>query len=104
MGKALGWLVAIAAVVAALAVGGRTYAAREMSSRAVTPKALGSATPATADLPYARLAFEAGDRTLIGWWVRAPTDSGTPAPAVPFLQGNRSAIPDYADLRTFSYR
>lgn len=104
MGKALGWIVAIAAVAAAIAVGGRAYAAREMSSRAVTPKALGSATPATADLPYARLAFEAGDRTLIGWWVRAPTDSGKPAPAVLFLHGNRSSISDYVDLQKFFYR
>jgi pimeloyl-ACP methyl ester carboxylesterase len=104
MGKALAWIVAIAAVMAAIAVGGRAYAAREMSSRAVTPKSLGAATPATADLPYARLAFEAADRTLIGWWVRAPTDSGRPAPAVLFLHGNRSSISDYVDLQKFFYR
>ena len=104
MQKALVWFLAIAIALAAIGVGGRAYAAREMSSRAVTPKALGSATPATADLPFSRIAVEAGDRTLIAWWVRASVDSGQVAPAILFLHGNRSAISDYVDLQKFFYR
>lgn len=104
MQKAAVWILAIAIALAAFGVGGRAYAAREMSSRAVTPKALGAATPATADLPFSRIAVEADDRTLIAWWVRASVDSGQVAPAVLFLHGNRSSISDYVDLQKFFYR
>ena len=102
--KALAWILAIVVALAAIGWGGRVYTARAMSSRAVTPKALGAATPATADLPFSRIAVEAGDRTLIAWWVRASVDSGQVAPAILFLHGNRSAISDYVDLQKFFYR
>jgi hypothetical protein len=48
--------------------------------------------------------MQAGDRTLIGWWVRARADSGTVPPAVLFLHGNRSSISDYIPLQKFLYR
>ena len=68
--KALTWLLAIGVALAAAAFGARTYAGRAMSSRAVTPKAMGSALP-DSTIPFARVAIPSGDRTLIGWWVRA---------------------------------
>jgi pimeloyl-ACP methyl ester carboxylesterase len=104
MGKALAWILAIAVLVAAAALGGRAYATRVMSARAVSPKALGSTTPATVDLPFSRVAVETGDRTLLAWWVRAKADSGKVAPAVLFLHGNRSSISDYVALQQFLYR
>jgi len=104
MSKALFWIVVIVAALAGLGYVGRAYATRVMSSRAVTPKTLGSATPATAGLPFSRVAVETGDRTLIGWWVRARADSGKTAPAVLFLHGNRSSISDYVDFQKFLYR
>src|SRR2546423_13218737 len=99
MPKAL--VIAVAAIVAVVAVGfgGRAYANRAMYTRAMTPKTLGSATPANAGLPFARVAVENGDRTLIGWWVRARADSGRVPPAVLFLHGNRSSISDYIALQ-----
>jgi uncharacterized protein len=104
MAKALGiTLVALLAIVA-LAFGGRAYATRAMLNRAVTPKPLAAATPASAGLPFSRVAVENGDRTLIGWWVRARADSGKVAPAVLFLHGNRSSISDYIPLQRFLYR
>ncbi|TMG78924.1 MAG: lysophospholipase [Betaproteobacteria bacterium] len=101
---------AFAAIVIALAalaeVGylGRVYATHAMARRAMTPKALGANTPANAGLPFSRVAVEAGDRTLIGWWVRARADSGKVPPAVMFLHGNRSSISDYVNLQRFLYR
>ncbi|MEX2152585.1 MAG: alpha/beta hydrolase [Gemmatimonadaceae bacterium] len=104
MAKALGIGIAVVALIAALGFGARFYANRAMSSRAVTPKTLGSTTPASVGLPFSRVAVEAGDRTLIGWWVRARADSGRVAPAVLFLHGNRSSISDYVELQRFLYR
>src|SRR5688500_8124065 len=104
MGKTLGIAFAVVLLIAALGLGARAYANRAMSSRAVTPKTLGSTTPASAGLPFSRVAVEAGDRTLIGWWVRARADSGKVAPAVLFLHGNRSSISDYVELQKFFYR
>ena len=103
--KALGWVVGILVVLGAAAWGGRVYATRAMDARALTPKALGAASPADAKLPFSRVAVPSGGRTLIGWWVRAPgTDSGRAAPAVLFLHGNRSAISDYVTLQGFLHR
>lgn len=102
--KAVAWVLAIALVVAAAALGGRAYASRVMSTRAVSPKALGTTTPAAVDLPFSRIPIETGDRTLLAWWVRARADSGKVAPAVLFLHGNRSAISDYVPLQNFLYR
>ena len=101
-----GLVVAAAAVVAiiALGFGGREYANRAMSTRALTPKTLGSATPASAGIPFSRVAVETGDRTLIGWWVRARADSGRTPPAVLFLHGTRSSISDYIGLQKFLYK
>jgi uncharacterized protein len=104
MPRAAVWILAVAIALAAVGMGGRAYASRAMSSRAVTPKAMGTATPDSAELPYARLAFESDDRTLIGWWVRAPADSGRLAPALLFLHGNRSSLSDYVALQKFLYR
>lgn len=104
MAKALIWTIGILAALGALAFGARKYAARLMVDRAVTPKILGSASPANVGVPFARVAMDAGDRTLIGWWVRARADSGRVAPAVLFLHGNRSAISDYVELQRFFYR
>ena len=101
--KALTWLLAIGVALAAAAFGARTYAGRAMSSRAVTPKAMGSALP-DSTIPFARVAIPSGDRTLIGWWVRADADSGTQAPSVLFLHGNRSAISDYVGLVKMFHR
>lgn len=80
------------------------YATKSMQNRAVSTKALGTATPATAGVPFSRVAVEEGDRTLIGWWVRARADSGKTAPALLFLHGNRSSISDYVDFQKFLYR
>jgi alpha-beta hydrolase superfamily lysophospholipase len=104
MGKALGWTIGLVLALGLLAFGGRAFATRAMSQRAVTPKTLGSATPASVGVPFSRMAVESGDRTLIGWWVRARADSGKVAPAVLFLHGNRSSISDYTTLQRFLYR
>lgn len=104
MSRALGWIVVVLLVLAGAAFGARAYASRLMSQRALTPKTLGAATPASVGVPFSRIAIESGDRTLIGWWVKAPTDSGKTAPAVLFLHGNRSSISDYPVLQRFLYR
>jgi fermentation-respiration switch protein FrsA (DUF1100 family) len=91
-------------VLVGLGFGGRMYATKAMQNRAVSPKALGTATPATAGVPFSRVAVEEGDRTLIGWWVRARADSGKTAPALLFLHGNHSSISDYVDFQKFLYR
>src|SRR5258705_4050879 len=104
MNRAFGIFVALVFAVAGLGFGGRAYAHRAMSTRAVTPKSLGSTTPATEGIPFSRVAVEAGDRTLIGWWVRARADSGQTPPALLFLHGNRSSISDYVALQKFLYR
>jgi hypothetical protein len=101
--KPLTWILGIGVALAAAAFGARTYAGRVMSSRAVTPKAMGSALPDTS-IGFSRVAIPSGDRTLIGWWVRAPGDSAQPAPSVLFLHGNRSAISDYVGLLRFFHR
>jgi uncharacterized protein len=104
MPKAL--IVAVASLVAivALAFGGRAYANHAMATRSVTPKPLGAETPASVGVPFSRVAVETGDRTLIGWWVRARADSGRMPPALLFLHGNRSSISDYVALQKFLYR
>ncbi len=104
MPKALLWTIAILAALVGLGFVGRGYATRAMSDRAVSPRTLGSATPANVGLPFSRIAVETGDRTLIGWWVRARADSGKTAPAVLFLHGNQSSISDYVALQRFFYR
>ena len=104
MGKIIAWMVVVLVVVGAGAYGAREYASRVMNTRALSPRTLGSATPADAQLPFTRVAMESGDRTLIGWWVRARADSGRVAPAVLFLHGNRSSISDYVGLQRFLYR
>ena len=102
--KAIVWIVLIIVLLGALAAGGRWYSTRLMDERSMTPAALGAATPAADSIPFTRLAVSSGDRTLIGWWVRAGTDSATPAPAVLFLHGNRSTISDYVPLIGFLRR
>ena len=102
--KAMGWVVVTLLVIAAVAFGARSYATRLMSQRALTPKTLGAATPASVGLPFSRVAIESGDRTLVGWWVKAPSDPGRTSPAVLFLHGNRSSISDYPGLQRFLYR
>ena len=104
MSRALGWIVVVLLVLAGAAYGARAYASRLMSHRALTPKTLGAATPASVGVPFSRVAIESGDRTLIAWWVKAPADSGKTAPAVLFLHGNRSSISDYPVLQRFLYR
>lgn len=104
MGKVVTWIVVILVVLGAGAWGAREYATRVMNDRALTPKTLGNATPADAQLPFSRAVMESGDRTLIGWWVRARADSGRVAPALLFLHGNRSSISDYVELQRFFYR
>jgi pimeloyl-ACP methyl ester carboxylesterase len=104
MGKAFGIFLVIVIATAGLAYGARVYATHAMSNRAVTPKPLGSTTPASAGLPFSRVAIESRNRTLIGWWVRARADSGNVAPAVLFLHGNRSSISDYISLQKFLYK
>ena len=104
MAKVLTWIVVVLVVLAAGAYGAREYATRVMDRRALSPKTLGSTTPADVQLPFTRVAMESGDRTLIGWWVRARADSGRVAPALLFLHGNRSSISDYVGLQRFLYR
>ena len=104
MTKALLWIVGLLVVLAALAYGGRVYAGRMMTSRALTAKTLGATTPANVGIPFSRVAVESGDRTLIGWWVRARADSGKPAPALLFFHPNNSSISDYVSLQRFFYR
>jgi fermentation-respiration switch protein FrsA (DUF1100 family) len=104
MGKVITWIVVLLVVLGAGAYGAREFASRAMNTRALSPKTLGPTTPADAQLPFTRVAMESGDRTLIGWWVRARADSGRVAPAVLFLHGNRSSISDYVGLQRFFYR
>jgi len=104
MNKGIGIALVVVVAIVALGFGGRAYANRAMFTRAMTPKALGTATPAAVGVPFSRIAVESGDRTLIGWWVRARADSGKPAPALLFLHGNRSAISDYVPLQKFLYK
>jgi len=104
MSKALRVAFVVIVAIVALGFGGRAYANRAMSTKAMTPKTLGSSTPANAGIPFSRVAVQNGDRTLIGWWVRARADSGKTPPAILFLHGNRSAISDYVDLQKFFYR
>jgi len=104
MSKALTAVLIGLLVIVGLGFAGRAYATRAMSSKAVTPKTLGAATPASAGIPFSRVAVEQGDRTLIGWWVRARADSGKTPPALLFLHGNRSSISDYVEFQKFLYR
>lgn len=104
MGKFVTWMVIALVVLGAGAYGARKYASRMMNRRALTPETLGSTTPADVQLPFTRVAMESGERTLIGWWVRARADSGRVAPALLFLHGNRSSIADYVGLQRFLYR
>ena len=104
MNKALLWILGVLLVLAAAAWGGREYATGLMHRRAVTPQPMGAADPGSANLPYARVAFPSGDRTLIGWWVRAPADSTVVPPALLFFHGNSSALSDYVSLQRFLYR
>jgi predicted alpha/beta hydrolase family esterase len=104
MPKALIWVVGGLVAVALLGVGGHWYAGRLMSQRALTPKALGNATPASVQIPFTRVSVPSGDRTLIGFWVKAPPEGTTPAPAVLFLHGNSSTISDYVGLQRLLYR
>jgi hypothetical protein len=104
MNKAIGIIVAVVIAIVALGFGGRAYANHAMSTRSVTPKPLGTETPASVGVPFSRVAVETGDRTLIGWWVRARADSGRVPPALLFLHGNRSSISDYVALQKFLYR
>ncbi len=98
------WVVSALVALLLLGFGGYMYAGRLMSQRAMSPEALGSATPASVKLPFTRIAVQNGDRTLIGWWVKAPPQGTTPAPAVLFLHGNSSTISDYVTLQHFFYR
>ncbi|HYC50289.1 MAG TPA: alpha/beta fold hydrolase [Gemmatimonadaceae bacterium] len=104
MNKVFLWIVAVLVVLAGAAYGGRIYAKRTMTTRALTPGTLGATTPANVGVPFSRVAITSGERTLIGWLVRAPADSGTSAPALLFLHGNNSAISDYVNLQRFLYR
>lgn len=104
MPKPLLWTIVALVVLAGVGFGGRMYATKAMQSRAVTPKALGTATPADVGIPFSRVAIERGDRTLIGWWVRAQSDAGATAPALLFFHGNRSALSDYIGFQRFLYR
>ena len=101
MGKALAWVVGVLVLLAALGVGGRWYATGYMHRNAITPKALGAATPESERIPFSRVAFQSGERTLIGFWVRAAGDSMRTAPALLFFHGNNSAISDYVALQRF---
>jgi hypothetical protein len=104
MSKALGITVAALVVLVGLGFGGRAYASRAMSTRALTPKSLGAKTPAVAGLPYSRVVVASGDRTIVGWWVRANADSGKVAPAVLLLHGNHASISDFISFQSFLYR
>lgn len=101
MRKTLGWTLLIVGLLAAAGFGARVYSVRFMDARALTPKPLGAATPATDSLPFSRVAIPSGERTLIGWWVRATEPA---APAILFLHGNASAISDYVPLLRFFHR
>src|SRR5688572_25280973 len=101
MPKPLLWIIIAVVVLVGLGFGGRLYATKAMQNRAVSTKPLGTATPSAAGIPFSRVAIEEGDRTLIGWWVRARADSGKTAPALLFFHGNRSAISDYVDFQRF---
>ena len=98
------WSASAALAVLLIAFGGRAYATRVMSQRALSPKSLASTTPATVGLPFARVSIASGDRTLIGWWVRAGGDSGKAAPAVLFLHGNAATIADHVALQRLWFR
>jgi hypothetical protein len=104
MPKPILWVVGAVLALVLLVFGGRMYATRLMSQRALTPKPLGNATPAAVAIPFVRIAVQSGDRMLIGWWVRAPGELGKPAPALLFLHGNASTIADYVTLQRFFYR
>ena len=104
MPKPILWTVVAVVVLVGLGFGGRIYATQAMQNRAVSSKALGTATPATVGIPFSRVAIEEDGRTLIAWWVRARADSGQVAPALLFFHGNHSAISDYVDLQRFLYR
>jgi alpha-beta hydrolase superfamily lysophospholipase len=104
MPKALIWVGGALLALLLLGFGGHWYAGRLMSQRALTPRPLGNLTPASVKLPFTRVAVQNGDRTLIGWWVKAPPTGTTPAPAVLFLHGNASTIADYVNLQKFFYR
>lgn len=104
MPKPILWTIVALVVLAGLGIGGRMYATQAMQNRAVTSKALGTATPATVGVPFSRVAIEDDGRTLIAWWVRARADSGKVPPALLFFHGNHSAISDYVDLQRFLYR
>ena len=66
MPKPVLWAVGAVLSLVLLGFGGRMYATRYMSQRAVTAKALGNSTPAAMSLPFTRVAVPSGDRTLIG--------------------------------------
>lgn len=104
MPKPVLWAVGAVLALALLGFGGRWFAGRYMSQRAMRPMPLGTTTPASASIPFSRVAVQSGDRTLIGWWVRARGEAGKPAPAVLFLHGNGSSIADYVTLQRFWYR
>lgn len=104
MPKPVWWAVGAVLALALLGFGGRWFAGRYMSQRAMRPVPLGSATPAAASLPFARVAVQSGDRTLIGWWVKARGEGGKPAPALLFLHGNGASIAEYVTLQRFWYR
>ncbi len=104
MPKALMWVAGALVALLLVGFGGRWYAGRVMSQRAVTPEVLGNETPASVQLPFTRVAVASGDRTLIGWWVKARGEGTAPAPAVLFLHGNVSTIADYVTLQRFLYR
>lgn len=104
MPKPVLWVVGALVALALLGFGGRWGAGKYMSQRAMRPVALGSTTPAAVSLPFTRVAVASGDRTLIGWWVKARPEGGKPAPAVLFLHGNGASIADYVTLQRFWYR
>ena len=68
MKKPIVWVAVALAVLVLLAVGGRLYSTTYMARRAVSAEPLGSATPASASLPFVRVSVASGDRTLIGWF------------------------------------
>jgi alpha-beta hydrolase superfamily lysophospholipase len=104
MQKAMIWVGGALVALLLLGFGGIFYAGRLMSQKAMSPEPLGNKTPAAVKLPFTRVAVQSDDRTLIGWWIKAPPTGTTPAPAVLFLHGNSSTISDYVDLQHFFYR
>jgi uncharacterized protein len=104
MSRTLAIVVALLVVLVGLGFGGRVYASRAMSTRALSPKPLGAETPAIAELPYSRVSVPSGDRTIVGWWVRANADTGKTAPAVLLLHGNGASISDFIPVQRFLYR